>query len=83
MDQCNINSVSIKSSFYGVVLLYYCGVVCSGVFVLFHIQDKLLDPASVTHMFKITEHIGCVVTGMIGIYIDRPSMFVALRLLHV
>lgn len=35
---------------------------------LFHVQDKLLDPDSITHLFKITEHIGCVVTGMIGGY---------------
>lgn len=28
------------------------------------VPDKLLDPASVTHLFKITEGIGCVMTGM-------------------
>jgi len=30
------------------------------------VPDKLIDPSSVTHLFKITESIGCVVTGMIA-----------------
>eukprot|EP00455_Lapot_gusevi_P006330 TRINITY_DN1270_c0_g1_i2.p1 TRINITY_DN1270_c0_g1~~TRINITY_DN1270_c0_g1_i2.p1 ORF type:complete len:270 (-),score=70.93 TRINITY_DN1270_c0_g1_i2:55-795(-) len=30
------------------------------------IPDKLLDASSVTHLFKITENIGCVVTGLIA-----------------
>ncbi len=37
----------------------------TGIFRLY-LQDKLLDPASVTHLFKITDGIGCVVTGMVG-----------------
>ncbi|CAI8056919.1 Proteasome subunit alpha type-6 [Geodia barretti] len=30
------------------------------------VPDKLLDPESVSHLFKITDHVGCVVTGMIA-----------------
>jgi len=30
------------------------------------VADKLIDPTSVTHMFKITDKIGCVSTGLIA-----------------
>lgn len=30
------------------------------------IPDKLLDPSSVTHLHKVTDHIGAVMTGMVG-----------------
>mmetsp|Transcript_21357 Transcript_21357/g.27604 ORF Transcript_21357/g.27604 Transcript_21357/m.27604 type:complete len:245 (+) Transcript_21357:49-783(+) len=30
------------------------------------VPDRLMDPDSVTNMFKITEHIGCMMTGMIA-----------------
>lgn len=30
------------------------------------VPNKLLDPTSVTHMFKITDKIGCVVTGLLA-----------------
>jgi len=30
------------------------------------VPDKLIDPASVTRMFKITDTLGCVVTGLIA-----------------
>ena len=28
------------------------------------VADKLVDPESMTHMFRITQHIGCCITGM-------------------
>ena len=29
------------------------------------VQDKLIDPASVTNLFKVTPHVGCLTTGII------------------
>ncbi len=39
-----------------------------GVVLLAHkkVPDKLLDPTSVSHLFQISQGIGCACTGMIG-----------------
>lgn len=29
------------------------------------LQDKLIDPSSITHLYKLTDNIGCVMTGLI------------------
>ncbi|XKL65041.1 hypothetical protein PGB90_005127 [Kerria lacca] len=30
------------------------------------VPDKLLDPKTVTHLYKLTDHIGCIMTGIIA-----------------
>ena len=41
------------------------------------VADKLIDPNSVTRMFKISDKLGCVMTGLIGmewmVIIDQCS----------
>lgn len=32
------------------------------------VPEKLIDPETVTHLFRITKSIGCVMTGRIGIH---------------
>ncbi|XP_014242850.1 proteasome subunit alpha type-6-like [Cimex lectularius] len=42
------------------------GVNCAVVATQKKVPDKLLDPATVTHLYKITDEVGCVMTGMIA-----------------
>ena len=30
------------------------------------VPDQLIDPETITHLFRITKNIGCVMTGRIG-----------------
>lgn len=40
------------------------------------LQDKLIDPTSITHMFRISDRIGCVVTGRMP---DAKSLITRVR----
>lgn len=39
-----------------------CAVVCTQK----KIPDKLIEPSTVTHIFKLTQEIGCIMMGRIG-----------------
>lgn len=45
------------------------------------LQDKLLDPDSISHLFKITDTVGCVMTGMTGLSSFLLIDFSSLRFL--
>lgn len=48
------------------------------------VQDKLVDPSSVTLMFKITEHVGACLVGMFTdvLYISRRLRYIAADFHH-
>lgn len=37
-----------------------------GSLTLYDVQDKLIDPSSVSHIFKLSPSVGCVMTGSIA-----------------
>jgi 20S proteasome subunit alpha 1 len=52
------------------------GVDCAVVVTQKKVPDKLIDPASVTNLFKITDTIGCATTGLIA---DAKAMVMRAR----
>ena len=50
-------------------------------FHLLPIQDRLVDPTTVGHLYSLTDHIGCVMTGMIRMLLildlDFTHLFLA------
>ncbi|XP_014275502.1 proteasome subunit alpha type-6 [Halyomorpha halys] len=54
INQGGLTSVALK------------GVDCAVVATQKKVPDKLLDPLTVSHLYKITDEVGCVMTGMIA-----------------
>uniref|UniRef100_A0A671M910 Proteasome subunit alpha type n=1 Tax=Sinocyclocheilus anshuiensis TaxID=1608454 RepID=A0A671M910_9TELE len=73
INQGGLTSVAVRGKDCAVVITQ------KKVFPLLITQDKLLDESTVTHLFRITENIGCVMSGMTGKLI---SAIVQLKCTH-